>query len=258
MVGAPEAQHCAARRHSSNRPIATIVGAMNSKLPSPITGMLTSGGLDSSILLAHLVARGERVQPIYVRFGLFWQDAELAALRQFLEAVGGTGQKPLVVLDMPVADLYGDHWSISGRDVPGKETPDEAVYLPGRNLLLLVKAAMWCQLHHIESLALAPLRSNPFADATADFFATFESLVNRGPLGRVRIVRPFAAMTKLEVMKFGREYPLELTFSCIAPKGDRHCGVCNKCAERQEAFRLIGAVDPTRYATKTRKVPSRR
>jgi 7-cyano-7-deazaguanine synthase len=97
-------------------------------------------------------------------------------------------------------------------------------------------------------LALAPLRSNPFADATAEFFANFESLVNRGPLGPVRIVRPFAEMTKHDVMTFGRAYPLDLTFSCIAPKHGLHCGACNKCAERQEAFRLIGAVDPTTYA----------
>lgn len=227
---------------------------MNPKLPSPITGLLTSGGLDSSILLAHLARRGEQVQPIYVRFGLFWQEAELAALRRFLEAVGGSRKRPLVVLDMPVADLYGDHWSMTGHDVPGKDTSDEAVYLPGRNLLLLVKAATWCQLNNIDTLALAPLRSNPFADATADFFTIFESLVNRGPPGRVRIVRPFAEMSKLEVMKLGRDFPLELTFSCIAAKDGLHCGGCNKCAERQEAFQLIGVVDPTSYATATRKV----
>jgi 7-cyano-7-deazaguanine synthase len=222
---------------------------MNSNSHHPRTGLLASGGLDSSILLAHLFDRGERVQPIYVRFGLVWQEAELAALRRFLSAVGGSGLMPLVVLDMPAADLYGDHWSITGRDVPDRYAPDEAVYLPARNVLLLVKAAVWCQLHKIEALALAPLRSNPFADATADFFSAFESLVNRGPMGRVRIVRPFADLSKLEVMHLGREYPLELTFSCIAPHGDLHCGACNKCAERQEAFRLIEAFDPTTYAT---------
>jgi 7-cyano-7-deazaguanine synthase len=42
--------------------------------------------------------------------------------------------------------------------------------------------------------------------------------------------------------------PLELTFSCIAPAGSLHCGQCNKCAERQRAFRLSSMPDPTRYA----------
>jgi 7-cyano-7-deazaguanine synthase len=222
---------------------------MNPNLPPPTTGVLASGGLDSSILVAHLVGRGDRVRPFYIRFGLSWQDAELAALRRFLTAIAGPGLEPLVVLEMPVADLYGNHWSITGRGVPGADTPDEAVYLPGRNLLLAVKAALWCQLHNIEQLALAPLRSNPFPDATPDFFSHFEALLNRGPIGRVRIARPFAELSKRQVLKLGRQYPLELTFSCISPVGHLHCGVCNKCAERQEAFPLIGEPDPTTYAT---------
>ena len=170
-------------------------------------------------------------------------------MRRFLQHLGSPRLKPLVVLDLPVADLYRDHWSITGRAVPDAETPDEAVYLPGRNLLLLVKAAIWCQLSAVDALALAPLRSNPFDDATDDFFRSFESLVNRGPMGRIRIMRPFGQLSKLDVMKLGRKHPLNLTFSCISPSGDLHCGVCNKCAERQEAFRLLGESDPTHYAS---------
>ncbi|MCD4728936.1 MAG: 7-cyano-7-deazaguanine synthase, partial [Pirellulales bacterium] len=42
--------------------------------------------------------------------------------------------------------------------------------------------------------------------------------------------------------------PLELTFSCLSPVAGLHCGRCNKCAERQEAFRSLEMHDPTRYA----------
>ena len=115
----------------------------------PTVGLLASGGLDSSILLAHLLDLGQRVRPFYIRFGLTWQDAELAALGRFLTALNHPRLEPLIVLDMPVADLYGDHWSVSGQGVPGAETPDEAVYLPGRNVLLIVKAATWCVLKGI-------------------------------------------------------------------------------------------------------------
>lgn len=219
------------------------------KTPHSTAGLLVSGGLDSSILLAHLLAGQNRVQPFYVRFGLAWQEAELAALRQFMASLDNARLEPLVMLDMPVADLYGNHWSITGREAPGADTPDEAVFLPGRNLLLAVKAAVWCQLHGVETLALAPLRSNPFPDVSPDFFDHFEALLNRGPIGRVRIVRPFAHLSKRQVMELGQNYPLEHTFSCISPQGRMHCGACNKCAERQEAFRLIGRDDPTQYAT---------
>ena len=38
-------------------------------------------------------------------------------------------------------------------------------------------------------------------------------------------------------------------FSCIAPRAERHCGHCNKCAERQLAFTQLGMADTTVYAT---------
>jgi 7-cyano-7-deazaguanine synthase len=212
------------------------------------TGLLVSGGLDSGILLGHLLDQGRAVQPFYVRSGLYWEDVELATLRRLLESYACERLAPLVVFDMPTADVYGDHWSVTGRAVPGADTPDEAVYLPGRNALLLIKPAVWCRLNDIHELALAPLGSNPFTDAGTEFFDGFESVLNTAVDGRLKIVRPFATLHKRDVMLLGRRYPLELTFSCIAPLDGRHCGQCNKCAERRAAFRLIDAADPTQYA----------
>ncbi|HUT93771.1 MAG TPA: 7-cyano-7-deazaguanine synthase [Thermoguttaceae bacterium] len=212
------------------------------------TGLLLSGGLDSSILLGTLLNEGCRVRPFYVRTQLAWEPAELRAVRRWLEALSSPRLDPLVLLDLPLADLYQDHWSVTGRNTPDGASPDDAVYLPGRNSLLLIKAALWCQLHGIEQLALGVLESNPFADATAAFFDHFESALNCGSVRRLRIVRPFARLGKRQVMERGRDLPLGLTFSCIAPVGGLHCGQCNKCAERNAAFRLIDAEDPTEYA----------
>lgn len=211
-------------------------------------GVLASGGLDSSILVAHLLAQGNRVQPFYIRKGLYWQEHELAGLRKFLHAIATPNLLELVVLDLPLADLYSGHWSLTGQDTPAHDSPDEAVYLPGRNALLLVKAAVWCQLHGIEKLALAPLGTSPFEDAGEKFLADFESALNRGAQRRVQFLSPFGKMNKQQVMALGRNLPLELTFSCIAPAGGLHCGRCNKCAERQGAFRIAGIHDNTIYA----------
>lgn len=211
-------------------------------------GLLVSGGLDSGILLGHSLERGRTVQPFYVRAGLFWEREEQRAVERLLAHFSGPRLRPLVVFDQPLADVYGDHWSVSGRAVPDAATPDEAVYLPGRNALLLIKAAVWCRLNGVQELALAPLHSNPFPDAGPEFFTSFETALNIAVGGRLRIVRPFAELHKREVMQLGARFPLELTFSCIAPQRGLHCGVCNKCAERRQAFRVIDAVDPTRYA----------
>jgi 7-cyano-7-deazaguanine synthase len=112
-------------------------------------------------------------------------------------------------------------------------------------------------MHGIEELALAPLLTNPFPDATTAFFDSFERTLSQAVERPLRIVRPFGNLHKREVMHLGRELPLELTFSCIDPVHQSpdetdlpglHCGRCNKCAERQAAFKDAGMEDRTKYA----------
>jgi len=211
--------------------------------------VLASGGLDSAILVGQLASDGREVTPVYVHFGLAWEDVELRHLRRFLASLAATGIKPLVVLEQPVADVYGEHWSVTGQDVPGRDSPDEAVYLPGRNLLLLAKPSVWCALNGIQTIALGTLAANPFPDADREFFAGFSALVGRA-LGRgLEVITPFAGLAKREVLDVGRQFALDLTFSCIAPRSERHCGRCNKCAERQLAFSELGIPDTTPYAS---------
>jgi 7-cyano-7-deazaguanine synthase len=221
---------------------------MTARPTTDAIGVLASGGLDSAILVGHLLLERRRVQPIYIRTGLVWQDEELPALRRFLSQIATPDLVELVVLDLPLADLYQGHWSLTGTNIPAADSPDEAVFLPGRNALLLVKAAVWCQLHAVSELAMAPLGTSPFADASEAFFRDFQAAINRGSPRPVKLVRPLGQLTKRQVMALGRGLPLELTFSCLAPSGGLHCGRCNKCAERQAAFRDAGLEDRTRYA----------
>jgi 7-cyano-7-deazaguanine synthase len=212
-----------------------------------VSGVLTSGGLDSAILCVEMLRDFRRVVPLYIRSGLTWESAELASLRRFLAAVERPGLDKLVVLEEPIADVYGDHWSTSGQSVPGSETPDAAVYLPGRNLLLSTKAAVWCRLRGIESLALGSLGSNPFPDSTPAFFRDLERLFHQAMGGSLKLIRPFDHLHKIDVVRRGQELPLHLTFSCINPIEGRHCGNCNKCAERKNGFAAAGIPDLTPY-----------
>ena len=210
--------------------------------------VLVSGGLDSAILVGDLARTCPRVHPIYVRFGLVWEEVERRYLEEFLDSLGAGNVSPLKVLEMPIRPLYGAHWSTTGRSVPGHDTPDEAVFIPGRNLLLVVEAALWCHLQGIPTLTLAPLASNPFPDATDRFFEAAQEAVNQSVEGSVVIRRPYGHLSKREVMRRGRGFPLEHTFSCLRPVDGVHCGMCNKCAERRAAFASAGMDDPTAYA----------
>ncbi len=209
--------------------------------------VLVSGGLDSAILLAEALRTAPAVYPLYIRTGLYWETTELHHLRRFLEALARPALRPLHVLALPVDDLYGKHWSLTGRDVPDAESPDEAVYLPGRNVLLLAKALIWCHLNGVPGVAMAPLEGNPFPDATPAFFEAYQDVVNRAVNGSVRVLRPYAGLDKRSVLLRGRGLPLEWTFSCMRPVEGCHCGRCNKCGERRRAFRAAGIPDATVY-----------
>lgn len=213
------------------------------------TAILVSGGLDSAILLADMVNhKFPKVWPVFVQCGLYWEKTELEYLKRFIHAIKAPNLAELIILDVPVGDLYKDHWSLTGIDVPDVKSPDEAVFLPGRNVLLTAKALLWCNLNQVKSLSLAVLESNPFPDATDSFFLTMEQAINESVSGNVKLLRPYAGMHKTDVLKIGRNAPLEHTFSCIYPINGMHCGKCNKCAERKNGFSQASMKDPTSYS----------
>jgi 7-cyano-7-deazaguanine synthase len=124
------------------------------------------------------------------------------------------------------------------------------VYLPGRNIILLTKASIYCAQHHIERIALGPLAGNPFPDATPEFFAAMSEALGLGLAYDIRIDTPFAKQEKSDVIRTGVELgvPLELTLSCMNPRDGMHCGLCSKCRERRDAFIEAGVEDKTPYA----------
>lgn len=214
------------------------------------TVVLLSAGLDSAVLAA-AEARTARVHPVYVSAGLAWEAQELAALDALLVRPPYAGQlAPLARLTFTVTDLYSPtHWAIRG-EPPAFDTPDEDVYLTGRNIVLLSKAAIYAAQQKISRTAIGPLAGNPFPDATPEFFAALARALSLGLAQPIEIAAPFADKEKSEVIALGLELgvPLELTLSCMNPQQGQHCGRCSKCRERRDAFHEAGVADPTAYA----------
>jgi 7-cyano-7-deazaguanine synthase len=214
--------------------------------------VLFSAGLDSAVLLADAAARGP-AQPIYVSVGLAWEGAERRAIDRLLDRPPfGANVLPLATLRVDMRDVYpAAHWAIRG-DAPAFDTPDEDVYLEGRNVVLLSKTAVFMARAGLSRVLIGPLAGNPFPDATPEFFRAMASALTLGLASTIEIEAPFAHLHKADVIRKGHALgvPLALTLSCMQPVDGTHCGRCSKCRERRDAFNEAGVEDPTVYAAK--------
>lgn len=238
------------------------------------TAVLLSGGLDSAVLLAEEAARrpAERVQPIYVSVGLAWEGAERASVERLLSAPPLVGRvAPLASLAVDMTDVYAaSHWAMTGRP-PAYHTPDEDVFLPGRNVVLLGKAGVFAASAGLSRVVLGTLAHNPFPDATPEFRSAMARALSLGLAHDLHIDAPYAGTSKADVIRRGAglRVPFDLTLSCMsptsadegrrgsdsdrrrdagAPDAPAHCGICSKCRERHDAFLEAGIADPTVYA----------
>ncbi len=157
------------------------------------TAVLFSAGLDSAVLAAQ-EARSGPVWPLYVSVGLAWEAAERATAARLLATDAYRAHvKPLSTLTFTMADIYpSSHWAIRGVP-PAYDTPDEDVYLIGRNLVLLTKAGTWCAANKVSRIVLGPLAGNPFPDATPEFF---ESMADALSLGLAQPMRDRDAVSE--------------------------------------------------------------
>ena len=216
--------------------------------------MLFSAGLDSAVLLAD-AARDARVRPIYVGVGFAWEDEERRMAGRLFAAPPFAGAiEPPAFLSFDMRDVVpASHWAVRGVP-PAFDTPDEDVYIDGRNVILLSKAAVFMNRAAREAgrVLIGTLAGNPFTDATPSFFAAMARALSLGLGAPIAIEAPFAALHKSDVIKkgIGLGVPLELTLSCMQPKDGTHCGQCSKCRERRDAFAEARVPDPTRYRSR--------
>ena len=208
------------------------------------------------MLLANILrhADGQRIVPIYVRtFGLAWNARTCRYLEHVLSEAAFRGVQPLETLHFDMRDVYPpSHWAIKG-EAPGFDTPDEDVYLEGRNVVLLTKAAVFMARAGLLRVSIGPLAGNPFPMSPRSSLRRCRTRC-LGLATAIEIAAPLLSHSKADVIALGQSLgvPLELTLSCMQPSSGLHCGRCSKCRERKDAFREAGVEDRTIYQPESR------
>ncbi len=213
------------------------------------TALIYSGGVDSTVLLAHLLAEGREVHCLSVDYGQRHRR-ELEAARAICAHYGVDHR----LADLrALAPLFGSNALTGGVKVPEGHYEEEsmkATVVPNRNMLLISVATAWAVSLRAESVAYGAHGGDHaiYPDCRPEFAEALDRAVRLADWHEVRLERPFVKMDKADIVRRGAELdvPFGLTWSCYVG-GERHCGKCGTCVERKEAFRLAGVADPTDY-----------
>ena len=219
--------------------------------------VLVSGGLDSTTCLGLAVKKygKENVVALSVYYGQK-HDKEITSAKKVTEYY----DVEWLQLDLSKMFEYSDCSLLSHSE---KEIPKESyakqlektngtpvsTYVPFRNGLFLSSAAAialskGCSYiyygAHSDDAA-----GNAYPDCSDAFNKAMHDAVYIGSGNQLQIEAPFVNMTKADVVKLGLELnvPYEFTWSCYEG-GDKPCGVCGTCIDRQAAFEKNGVMDP--------------
>jgi len=216
--------------------------------------LLFSGGLDSSTLLAKLVADGKKVHPLFMGYGQKHSRAERAAAFRVASRYGVVGN--IVQVDLPCLSDSGSALIDPTNEMPHrtykelqKEVGPSPTYVPFRNGIFLSYAAAIALMNNIDEVALAVHASDysnwAYPDCSPEFVGSMASAIFTGTYMKVRIVSPFLYVTKAEIVRLGTvlDVPYELTWSCYTG-GIKPCQECPTCVERAHAFEENGLIDP--------------
>jgi 7-cyano-7-deazaguanine synthase len=212
--------------------------------------VLFSGGLDSTVLVHHLLQETADLKLLSIDYGQR-HHKEIISSTQIAESLG----VPHFVLSLPsLGQLLGGsaltEQEISLPEGHYAEESMKATVVPNRNMILLSLAAGHAISLKYDTVAYAAHAGDHtiYPDCRPEFADSMAHALTLADWISINLLRPFVNWSKADLVRHGKKLgvPFEKTWSCYAG-GDLHCGKCGTCVERKEAFKLVGLSDPTQY-----------
>jgi 7-cyano-7-deazaguanine synthase len=200
------------------------------------TIVLTSGGIESITLCTMLHRNGENIVPLFINYGqkAFLEEKETILKNKEIK------KENFQEIDLRnLRDFFHD-FQKNKMHIP----------IPHRNLLILsLSYSLASQIKSSSIVLGSNIEDSYYPSQSEKFLTKFNESVQELEKG-ITIRRPFEKLTKMEVIKIGKELNIdfgELTFSCIRGINGIHCGSCKQCISRKEAFIASKIIDNTIY-----------
>ena len=218
--------------------------------------VLSSGGLDSTTVMAIAKSEGYEIYSLSFRYGQR-HSVELAAARKIAKVFGA---REHLILDIDLSIIGGSALT-DDIDVP-KNREEEAMhreipvtYVPARNTIFLSYALAWAEVLGASDIftGFNSVDYSGYPDCRPEYVEAFERMANLATKaaveGRIviRIRTPVIRMTKAQIIQRGIELGVDysMTHSCYDPTPEgKACGQCDTCFLRKKGFSEAGLKDP--------------
>lgn len=211
--------------------------------------VLHSGGLDSTVLLAHLVAGNHECYSFSIDYGQRHRK-ELEAATDLAWYYHARRRQ----VSLPPGLFAASSQTSDDVPVPHGHFEDESMkktVVPNRNMVLLSLATAYALRVDAEVVAYAAHAGDHaiYPDCRPEFIAAMRAALSLCDWKPVSLRTPFADLHKADIVRLGHELgvPFEKTWTCYEG-GMEACGRCGACVERLDAFRRVGIPDPLPYA----------
>jgi 7-cyano-7-deazaguanine synthase len=222
--------------------------------------VLSSGGLDSTTIMAIVGAQDYGIYSLSFRYG----QRHIRELEAAEKAAAFFGAERHLIVDIDLKMIGGSALT-GGMDIPKGRPEGEigsgipATYVPARNTIFLSYALAWAEVLGVSDIFIGvnAVDYSGYPDCRPEYIRAFERMANlalkmcvEGKM-KIRIQTPLILMSKAEIIKKGIALGVDyaLTHSCYDPTPDgKACGLCDSCLLRKRGFQKAGIKDPLPYA----------
>ena len=126
----------------------------------------------------------------------------------------------------------------------------KSTVVPFRNGIMLAIACGLAESRNLHKVMIANHGGDHaiYPDCRGTFINAMSEAMAYGTYEHIKIYAPYTGLNKSDIARRGAELGIDYsqTWSCYKG-GEKHCGKCGTCIERQEAFRDAGIEDLTEY-----------
>lgn len=200
--------------------------------------LVFSGGMDSTTMLYEYQ---ERIAlALSFHYGSNHNDKELAFAKLHCQRL----RIEHIIIPLGFIKEHFNSSLLSGSEAIPEGNYDEdnmkSTVVPFRNGIMLAIAAGMAENRGLQYIMLANHGGDHaiYPDCRPDFVNAMDQAVCAGTWNNVRLFTPYTNISKAEIARHGLQLGINYdeTWSCYKG-GDKPCGVCGTCREREEALK---------------------